>query len=411
MATDILKEQYINLQEENDQYKKLISQQKGHLVSLHRKITVAESRIQEKLTVPGGILKQQGKHRRHRKHISIIENKLNQNTIKFDELLCGNMDYRKDISHLLQQKGIGCNIEEKFNRQLATQQNIMEKLEERFTLAFNQRLEAESRMLEAREQIEAERVQFNRRQMQLKTLINHNTKLHTFMETKLQEIIPLEDNEDSKKRKKQQQYQSGVKKLEIYMQGHSTLVEVTRERDLRQIGHMFIQNEQKNFAHINYINELHNRRKILKNCTDKMKSDILFLEQENKGHDEQSKSQFKELEYELEKYSCLADSLEKQCTVVQRTLDQLKTAMNVLLDEIMQEAVIVTFDNITHFTNILEESINNMLIQANNVEDKHMENLLLANSELLPECEAVVETERSRSSSRSLTSSRSLKSA
>lgn len=71
---------------------------------------------------------------------------------------------------------------------------------------------------------------------------------------------------------KQQQYQNGVKKLEMYLQGHSTLVEVTEERDLRQIGHMFIQTEQKNFAHINYINELHSRRNMLKSCTIKMKA-------------------------------------------------------------------------------------------------------------------------------------------
>lgn len=55
-------------------------------------------------------------------------------------------------------------------------------------------------MLEARESIDVETVQFTKRQMQLKTLIKHNAKLHTFMERKLQEIIPVEDNEDSKMR-------------------------------------------------------------------------------------------------------------------------------------------------------------------------------------------------------------------
>ncbi len=58
----------------------------------------------------------------------------------------------------------------------------------------------------------------------------------------------------------------------MYVQGHGTLVEVTAERDLRQIAHMFIQNEQKNFAHISYINELHSRRNMLKSCTIKTKA-------------------------------------------------------------------------------------------------------------------------------------------
>lgn len=65
-------------------------------------------------------------------------------------------------------------------------------------VALCYRSEAENRMLEARESIDVETVQFTKRQMQLKTLIKHNAKLHTFMERKLQEIIPVEDNEDSK---------------------------------------------------------------------------------------------------------------------------------------------------------------------------------------------------------------------
>ncbi|XP_034726551.1 coiled-coil domain-containing protein 63-like [Etheostoma cragini] len=405
MATDTVK-QYNNLLEENEQYKKLISQQKDNLATLDREVTVSETRILEMLTVPGGILKQQGEHGRHRKHIFVLENKLNQDTVKFDELLCCNMDQRKHIAHLLQQKDLWRSIERKFNRQLAAQQNITEKLGERFNVAFSQRSEAEIRMLELRECNEVETVLFAKRKMQLKTTIAHDVKRQTFMETKFQGMIPLEENKDPKKKKKQHQHENGVKKLDMYKQGHSTLVRVTGERDLRHISHMFIQNEQKNFAHIGYINELHKRRNMLKNCTDNLKSDILFLEEENKGHDEQIKNLLKDLESELEKYSCLSDSLEKQCAVVQSSLDQLMTAISGLLDKIMQEVVIVNSDNIVHFTSILEESISNILIQANNVEDEYLvpEKMLLANSDLLPENETVVETERCRSSSRSIKS-------
>ena len=38
MATDILKEQYDNLQEENEQFKKLIRQQKDNLISLDKEV-------------------------------------------------------------------------------------------------------------------------------------------------------------------------------------------------------------------------------------------------------------------------------------------------------------------------------------------------------------------------------------
>ncbi|XP_042350942.1 outer dynein arm-docking complex subunit 1-like [Plectropomus leopardus] len=401
MATDILKEQYKNLQQENDRYKKLNSQLKDRLVALDKEVTVSESKIRDKRTIPGGFLKQQGKH------IRILENKLNQETTKIAEVLCSNMDYSEDISHLLQQKGLCCDIDEKFNRQLAAQQKVMERLEERISLALKQRSEAKNRMLEVREGIKAETDEFIKKRMQLKTAIAHGAKLQTFMETKLKEIIPLEGDKDSKKRKKQQQYESGVKKLEMYLQGHRKLVEVTGETDLGKIVPMFTEDEQKNFALVGYINELQNRRNRLKNCTDKMKSDILFLEEENKGHDEQINSQLKDLETDLERYSCLSDSLEEQCTAVQRTLDQLTTAICGLSHEIMQEAV-VNSDNIYNSISMLEERINNLLIQANNVEEEQTnsapQNILLANSDLLPGCEAALETECGRPRSRSLKS-------
>ncbi|XP_029288648.1 uncharacterized protein LOC115008901 [Cottoperca gobio] len=383
MATDILKEQYNSLQEENDQYKKFTSEQKDNLVSLERDVTASKSRTQEKLTVPGG-RKQEEKHRKHRKRIRVLENKLYQDTIKFDNLLCSNKDCRKDIAHLVQLKGSLCNSEEKSNRHLAKQQNSTDKLEKGRTLVFHQSSEAETRMQKLRECTQVETAQFTKRRMQLKMNIHHDVKLNTFMETKLKEIIPLEEDEDSKRaRKKQQQYQTGVKKLEMHMQCHRTIVEVTGERDLHQIGPRFTQNEHKNCTYISNINELHCKRNVLKHGTDTMKSNILFLEQENKGHDEQINSKREDLESESEKYSCLSDSPDKRCAEVQRTLDELTAAISGLLDEIMPEAVIVNLDNVAQFTGILEESINNLLIQANSVE-LDPQSILLTNSDLLP---------------------------
>ncbi|KAI4826858.1 hypothetical protein KUCAC02_030288 [Chaenocephalus aceratus] len=376
MATVILKEQSKSMQEEKDQYEKLTKQQKDQLVSLEREITVSEKSIQVKLTVPGGLFKLKGKQSRHWKHIRRL---------------------RKPS------QPVHC---KKFNKQLATQLNQTEKMEESLTVAFQQRSEAEGRMLEVGEWIEVETAHFTKRRMQLKTIIDHDVKLQTFMETKFQEVICFEENDDSKNRKKQQQDESGVEKLEMYRQGHSSLVEVTEESDLREIAHMFAQNEQKNFARISFINELQKKINMLRHSTDKMKSDILFLAEENKGHDEQINSTFKDLESELEKNRSLSDSLEQRSSDVQTTLGELTGAISGLLDHIMPEAVTVNLDNVAHFTSILEESISDLLIQANNMEEEQMDplSMLLANSELLPENEMRVETERGKSPARSLKS-------
>ena len=50
----------------------------------------------------------------------------------------------------------------------------------------------------------------------------------------------------------------------------------------------------------------------------------------------------------MEKYNCLADSLEKHYIEVQRTVGQLIAAISSLFKEIMHEDAIIASDNITH---------------------------------------------------------------
>ncbi|XP_069570414.1 coiled-coil domain-containing protein 63-like [Brachyistius frenatus] len=163
---------------------------------------------------------------------------------------------------------------------------------------------------------------------------------------------------------------------------------------------MFMENKRTTFSLMNYITELSYRRNMLKNRTDKMKSDIMFLERK----DEQSTNLMKDLELDLENSSRLADSLEEQVSVAQTTLDQLKVAISGLLDEI-QENVTVTSDNMTHFICFLE-NIRNGIVEE-------QQELQLANFDLLPaikcsnrnsavkvsDSESSVEKERSKSSS------------
>ncbi|XP_068450989.1 coiled-coil domain-containing protein 63-like [Clinocottus analis] len=366
MASDLLEERYNNLQEENDQCQKLNMQQKLHLAALHKEETVLKSKIQEKFKVPGGILAEQGKHRRDIQHIHILENQLNENTVRFDELMCSNMEDRKEIAHLLHQRGLFSNIQEKVNKQLATQKSITEKLEERVALFSKQRSEAQARMQEMRKRTQVETAKFLKRRAHLKTLITHETKLQTFMETKLQDIVIFEEDEESKNRKKQQQFENAVKKLEMYVQGHKTLLDTTGESDLRHIGLTFSQNEQKNFSYLRYVNELHNRRNMLRNQTETLKRDILSQEEENRGRDEQRNSHGQDLDLKLASSSRLSASLQQQRSEVQASLDRLVAGISGLFHDIMEEAVVVNFDNIVHLTGVLEERIVDLVEQINN---------------------------------------------
>ncbi|KAK6319417.1 hypothetical protein J4Q44_G00106280 [Coregonus suidteri] len=104
----------------------------------------------------------------------------------------------------------------------------------------------------------------------------------------------------------------GGESLETYQTVHRLLVKVGGDSDLRQIGRNFVENEEKSFVYFNYINELNNNSTMLKDRINKLRTEILRFELENKQYDQQWEGQLKELEGELEQRRGLANNLESQ---------------------------------------------------------------------------------------------------
>ncbi|TNN23707.1 hypothetical protein EYF80_066171 [Liparis tanakae] len=109
-----------------------------------------------------------------------------------------------------------------------------------------------------------ETAQFVRRRTQLKTIIARDAKLQSFLETKLQSAVPLEEDGRSKKRKEQQRVRAGVERLQMYVRAHRSLLEVTGETDLRRIGLVFTRYEHQNLSYLGYVNALHGRSNALR---------------------------------------------------------------------------------------------------------------------------------------------------
>ncbi|KAM4573438.1 coiled-coil domain-containing protein 63-like [Odontesthes bonariensis] len=360
------------------------------------RIDTAERKIIERLAAQDGILQLQRKLSSYQRNT--LRN-LDEDTIKFDVIMQRNIDCRKNLAHMLKLRETGQNIEKTLDQQLEAQQDMMEKLEDGAIAAFNQRSNDDTQMLEMKESLEEEMRQFSKKMKELRVVIEHDAKLQTFMEKKVQEIILSVQEKDSKKKER-------TKQLEMYRQCYNALVEANGESNLSQIGLTFEQSKQINLVLMNYISELHSKWNMLETSIAKIKSDTLILEQGNKQHEEQGMSQIKDLESELENHTNLADSLEEQHCVIQKTVDQLKASISVLLDEI-DEPVPVTSDNITYCIDMLVENITNLLINPNSEADE--QNLYSFNFALLPDIgtytnsvgdiEAAVEMERSRTSS------------
>ncbi|XP_064823915.1 coiled-coil domain-containing protein 63-like [Oncorhynchus masou masou] len=401
--TDNLHEQHQRLLVDNDSYLVAIRKQKEHLASLDTKMKEMQTKLLQRKKEMGGRIRSLKRPLHQRKHIRIMEVRVNQATKSFDKLLCSNQALRDEIDHLRRQRCSFALMYQRLSRELLSQHNVMEDLVEKSVLAYDQRSEALARMLAVRERSKKDTSLCHTEMTELKRVIDHEIKLRSFMVQKSKESVPIGEDEEAKKRRAEQAQRErmGGESLETYQAVHRLLVEMSGNSDLRQLGRTFVENEEKSFAYFNYINELNNNSTMLKDRINKLRTEILHFELENKQYDQQWQGQLKELERELEQRRGRANNLESQYTVVLKFLDQHKTAIAHLFNKMKcnPASIIgklgcsaqVTDDNVTQFIGILEEEMHQLLMflsQCSYKEAEEMElppqNLLLVSCSLLP---------------------------
>ncbi|KAL2100152.1 hypothetical protein ACEWY4_004546 [Coilia grayii] len=400
---ETLVEQHQRLLLETDSYAELNRQQKEKVAKVEAKMKAIQSKMWEKKKQMGGLSSVLSRPLQQMKHIRILEDRVNQATIRFDKQLSQNKALRDDIDHVRQQRGTMARIYHRLNKELAMQHHVMDELVEKSVVAYDQRSEAVARMLAVRERSKKEAAQALTEMTELQRYIDHETKLRTFMAQKSHEHAHVtEDNEARRRKTKQSERERmGEDSLEMYQTVQKHIVAVTGERNMHNIARNFVENEEKSFSYFNYINELNNKSTMLRDHINKLKSEIAHFEQQNKQRDEQWQGQLKELEAKLEQKRSEANDMEAQHQLVCKSLDQMKRAIAELfskmncdpspITEKLGSSAQVTDDNVTCFIGIVEDSLLKqlmILMQARFNQCEQLElpphNMLLENCRLLP---------------------------
>ncbi|XP_062411234.1 coiled-coil domain-containing protein 63-like [Sardina pilchardus] len=400
---ETLVEQHQRLLLETDSHVELIRIQKEKVAQVEAEMRAMQSKIWEKKKKTGGLSATLSRPLQRIKHIRILEDRLNQGTVRFDKQLAQNKALRDDIDHLCQQRGTLASMYHRLNNELAMQHHVMDELVEKSVQAYDQRSEALARMMAVRERSKKEAAQAQTEMTELQRVIDHESKLRTFMAQKSQDYVPSVEDEEARKRRAEQSQleRMGGESLETYQAVHKHIVAITGERDLGKIASQFVETEEKSFAYFSYINELNNRSTMLRDRINKLKSEIVHFELQNKHHDEQWQGQLKELEAELEKKRSEANDMEAQYKLVNKSLDQMKSAIADLFSKMkcdpspvtakLGSSVQVTDENVTQFIGIVEESLHShlmLLMQFNHKRSELQEllpyNMLLESCRLLP---------------------------
>ncbi|XP_051825866.1 coiled-coil domain-containing protein 63 [Antechinus flavipes] len=356
-----------------DEYDALIKAMKSLLGELDEKIMDIENKILEQKRI--WMRKQETQSpRKLQKQISLLETHLNLVTVHFDKMLTTNSKYRHAIEDLRFEKAAYDHVYQRLHRRLITQKKTMNVAIEQSTQAYNQRQEALARIEAMKERREKDTFQYKLEFRELERIYDHEAKLKSFLFIKLMDRSEFEEKarkeealkaSKPKKKLKEESFQS-------YEVAHMRLLKLSEHGNLEQLVRDYLAEEEKNFARFNYVTELNNEMEMLQKKIQNIQDEISLMKSKQQVSDNEGQQTVKELEAKLKKTEEDADRIENTNKEINKTLDQLKSSVELLFKKIncdstkimehLGETGSITDINLIQYFGIIEQKTNALLL-------------------------------------------------
>nr|XP_060642392.1 coiled-coil domain-containing protein 63-like [Anolis sagrei ordinatus] len=345
---------------------------KALIAELDKKILQLEGKIKkQKILVIK--MRREFEGKRLQKRIYLLDNRLNQLTVRFDTVLTINAKLRDDIDNLQVQKSIFGGIYWRLYKQLDQQRKAIDLSIERSMQAYEQRTEALARISAMKERRAKDLISFNIEYRELERIYNHETKLRAFMFMKLVDRSEFEEQakkEEALKAKKRAKTKGET--LESYLNGYKRLLDLTEYGDIDQLIEDFKEKEVKNFALFSYVTELNNENDRLQKGIEDILNGMSQMRVKQKKDEDEAHSKLKELEEQLQKTTEGANWAEYKLKENRKILDQLKSMMAFFFKEMdcdatkikehLGETGDITDQNLMAYLSIIEKKSNDLLL-------------------------------------------------
>ncbi|CAF0873211.1 unnamed protein product [Brachionus calyciflorus] len=337
---DVVKTETLGkLLEEKDTKEKEIKDEKDRGKEIDVKIQEWEKKIRNKRREIGGTNAGANFVTHSKKQEKVLENRLDHALKSFNSILTQNANLRDEIDNLRIERHRFEDLHKKLEKELQSLREEIAQVIENSTQAYDQREEAQAKMVLMRDKEDKDKVQLNTELKELIRVIDHDKKLKEFMKIKTQErnedeelIIwrKKKEAEAAEKRRKEREEHS----VEAYEAKFKEIEHITGETDLDKLVERFIQVENKNYAIFNYVNELNNQVELLQEQIDQIKTDVRQFEKQGIEMEEQRKRILMELEQKHHNASQLADEYEDKIKANKKILDQSRIGIESLFKKI-----------------------------------------------------------------------------
>eukprot|EP00002_Diphylleia_rotans_P012183 TRINITY_DN2383_c0_g1_i6.p1 TRINITY_DN2383_c0_g1~~TRINITY_DN2383_c0_g1_i6.p1 ORF type:complete len:540 (-),score=149.72 TRINITY_DN2383_c0_g1_i6:74-1693(-) len=364
------------LQEHIDGLNRKIDAEKTRVGELDRHLKLLQDRIMEQKQELGGVTATRESGLAINRQIKILENRLDQALIKFNQALAENKTLRDQIDSLRRERVVFDNLYKKHEKDLLEQKKEMAGVIEMSNSAYEQRDEAQNRVIQLKEKSDKEIAAFEAEMKELNRIIEQDRKMKDFM--KMRETGDKSDGDDKRKKKKGLwDFGSGrgaaglsIDKVQTYEEGFAKIQAATGITDIDEFVNTFIKVEDQNFSLFNFVNELNNEIEKLEEQIGEIRAEVEKYKSQGINSDNQRKKILKDLEERLLRTESKSEQYDAKHSQSMKIAGSLKGAIQSIFNRIgCNTSTIaellgnqgVTESNMMQYLGIIEQKANEIL--------------------------------------------------
>lgn len=367
-------EKLVELLEREAQAQEELKKEKEAIAGLDEKVAAMREKINQQSKKMGGSKDvYQEKHVANMKLTRILENRLDEMTKKFSIALTGNLKLREHINHVEGQKARFLDLHKRLQAELVEGKKEIDRISEVATTHFTIRDEAQHRMASLRERADREMAVYNAEIKDVKRILEHDRKLRKFMTTKAEDRASiLEDELMVRAIKKYEAQLNGLQQeTSKFEEIFDKIKEATGIEDTDTLVESFIENEDRNFALYNYVNNMNTEIENLKDDIRRLKDEIELIKKEGVDSDVHRKEILNELEQKMVEVTDELTLVNKEYKASRRQLELLKPKVESVFNsiecdrssiaELLGIGVSIDDNNIMQYLGIIEQKCNELL--------------------------------------------------
>ncbi|XP_003702222.2 coiled-coil domain-containing protein 63 isoform X1 [Megachile rotundata] len=342
--------------------KQEIAELDEHIFKLTKEVTVLKSKVRTDTQLKEMAIRQD-------KVVSMLENRLEVATKRFNVVIAQNAKLREEIEALLKERTQFTILWNKLIGQLNAGKQIINDLIEQATIAFNQRDEELNKIQALRDRGIRDLKAHVSEMCELQRTLDNEMKLQEFLGVKGQyrEMADLNAKRAAEKKARMEEKQQ---KINSYRQILEMIKEFTGQDEIDKLTAHFIKQEEENFALFSYVNELNDELEGLQARMSQLTISIEEARVQCEQSGQQHTETLEKLKKELEDQTTLADAAEENLTQCDDVMEKLLKGIDSLFKaircdnspilELLGDNEQITRSNVMLYLGIIEKRITQM---------------------------------------------------